>query len=400
MGEEQHEGQIGQADFETAVRDRYGKAAKAQEAALCCPVSYDRALLAAIPDEVIERDYGCGDPTRHVRPGETVLDLGSGSGKACFLAAQVVGPTGRVIGVDMQDDMLALARAAAPRVAASIGFANVAFVKGRIQDLRLDRDALDGWLRAHPVRSEADLVALEAHTAALRATQPLVASDSIDVVVSNCVLNLVEPAAKQALFQEIHRVLKRGGRVVVSDIVCDEDVPAALQADPTLWSGCISGAFREDAFLQAFAAAGFYGVTVLERQAEPWRTVEGIEFRSLTVAAWKGKEGACLDQGHAVVYRGPFGRCVDDDGHAYVRGQRTAVCAKTFAILGREPYRAHFDLIPPRVLVPLADAPPFSCDRPALRDPRETKGADYRATTEAGAPVCAPGARAKGGGCC
>ena len=84
-------------------------------------------MLAAIPEEVLARDYGCGDPTRHLRPGETVLDLGSGSGKACFLAAQVVGREGRVIGVDMNDEMLALARRHAPKVARRIGFANVTF---------------------------------------------------------------------------------------------------------------------------------------------------------------------------------------------------------------------------------------------------------------------------------
>ena len=384
-------------DLETAVRERYGAAAREREEALCCPTSYDPTLLAALPSEVIERDYGCGDPTRHVRAGETVLDLGSGTGKVSLLAAQVVGPTGRVIGVDMNDDMLAIARRAAPQVAAHVGYANVEFKKGRIQDLALDRDLVDAYLAAHPVASERDLVELEAAITALRRDRPLVADNSIDVVVSNCVLNLVRPEDKVVMFAELHRVLRRGGRVVISDIVCDEDVPAALQADPELWSGCISGAFREDRFLEAFEAAGFYGVTVLERQAEAWRTVEGIEFRSVTVAAFKGKEGACLDQKHAVVYRGPWKHVEDDDGHILRRGVRTAVCEKTFGIYGRAPYREHFDLIEPHVLVPLEEAPPFACGHgPVLRDPRETKGADYRVTTEERAPSCDP----KTGRCC
>jgi SAM-dependent methyltransferase len=384
------------AHLEAAVRQRYSGAAGAREVALCCPTSYDAALLAALPAEVIERDYGCGDPSRHVRAGETVLDLGSGTGKVCFLAAQVVGPRGRVIGVDMNADMLALARRAAPEVAANIGYANVEFKKGKIQDLALDRDALDGWLRAHPVSSEAELVALEAATAELRRTRPLIADGSIDVVVSNCVLNLVTPEDKGALFRELHRVLRRGGRVVISDIVSDEDIPEPLRQDPELWSGCISGAFREDRFLEAFEQAGFYGVTVLERAAEPWRTVGGIEFRSVTVAAYKGKDGACLDQKHAVIYRGPWRQVEDDDGHVLRRGVRTAVCEKTFGIYAREPYRAHVDLVEPRELVPLDQAPPFPCSAtPRRRDPRETKGADYDATTEAAGPTCAPG-----GSCC
>ena len=97
-----------------------------------------RTCSGAVPPEVLERDYGCGDPTRHLRPGDTVLDLGSGAGKACFLAAQVVGPSGRVIGVDMNADMLDLARRNLPRFAESVGYANVEFRRGRIQDLALD----------------------------------------------------------------------------------------------------------------------------------------------------------------------------------------------------------------------------------------------------------------------
>ena len=377
--------------LEAAVRARYANAARARESALCCPTSYDARLLEALPAEVIERDYGCGDPSRYLRAGETVLDLGSGTGKVCFIAAQVVGPRGRVIGIDMNDDMLALARRSAPEVASRIGYANVEFRKGKIQDLALDRDALDAWLREHPVRCEADLVALEAAIAELRQARPLVGDAAIDVVVSNCVLNLVTPEAKGAMFRELHRVLKRGGRVVISDIVSDEDVPETMRRDPELWSGCISGAFREDLFLAAFEQAGFYGIEVLEREDEPWRTVDGIEFRSVTVAAYKGKEGACLDQKHAVIYRGPWRQVEDDDGHVLRRGVRTAVCEKTFGIYARAPYREHVDLVEPRVLIPLEDAQPFPCSTtPILRDPRETKGEDYDATTDA-TPVCKPG---------
>ncbi len=389
-------------DVEAAVRDRYAAGARAKESALCCPVTYDPALLAAIPDEVVERDYGCGDPTRQVRPGETVLDLGSGSGKACFLASQVVGPRGRVIGVDMNDQMLALARRAAPEVARRVGFANVEFRKGRIQNLRLDHAWLDDRLRRQPVRSAEDLAGLEAEIAARERADPLVADGAVDIVVSNCVLNLVRPAEKRALFGEIFRVLRRGGRAIVSDIVCDEDVPARLQADAELWSGCISGAFREDGFLEALEAAGFYGVTILERSAEPWRVVEGIEFRSITVAAWKGKEGPCWDQKHAVIYRGPFRQVEDDDGHVLRRGVRTAVCEKTFRIYSEEPYRSHFELVPPRELVPLDEAPPFPCTGGTLRrDPRETKGLDYRVTTAA-PTSCGPqgGKDAGSASCC
>jgi arsenite methyltransferase len=277
-------------DVEAAVRERYGKAAQATEAALCCPTRYDPALLAAIPEEVLERDYGCGDPTAHLQPGDAVLDLGSGSGKHCFMASQVVGPSGTVVGVDANEEMLALARGAAPKVARRVGHANVTFRRARIQDLALDLDGLDAWLAQHPVRNVTDLARLEAASERLRRESPAVADGSVDVVISNCVLNLVRPGDKQRLFREIHRVLREGGRAVISDIVSDRDVPAHMQRDPELWSGCISGAFREDAFLEAFAKAGFHGTHAVERQAEPWRTVEGIAFRSVTVVAYKGEQ--------------------------------------------------------------------------------------------------------------
>jgi len=385
-------------NVEEAVRQRYSEGAQAVQPELCCPISYDPKLLEAIPQEVIERDYGCGDLTPHIRPGETVLDLGSGSGKVCFIASQIVGPEGRVIGIDMTDDMLALARRNAPKVARRIGYANVEFRKAAIQDMALDLERLEGRLRTHPVRSTEELAALEAFAAGLRKHEPLIPDESVDAVISNCVLNLVRPEDKKKLFAEIFRVLRPGGRAVISDIVSDEDVPEYLQRDPQLWSGCISGAFREDLFLQEFEQAGFYGISVLSRDAEPWRTVEGTEFRSMTVVAYKGKEGPCWDQKQAVIYCGPFRQVEDDDGHVLRRGVRAAVCEKTFRILSRDPYRSHFELVPPRVEVPLDEAPPFPCSKGALiRHPRETKGQDYHVTTEARATVCTPG---NGNGSC
>ncbi|MGH9711828.1 MAG: methyltransferase domain-containing protein [Candidatus Acidiferrales bacterium] len=386
-------------DVEQAVQSRYAEGAKKVERELCCPVSYDPKLLKAIPDEVLACDYGCGDPTRYLKPGDTVLDLGSGSGKICFLASQIVGPAGKVFGVDMNDEMLAVARRNAPEVARNVGFANVNFRKGKIQDLSLDLELLDQWLKENPVRSAEELGALESEISNLRRTRALIPDNSVDVVVSNCVLNLVRPGDKRKLFSEIFRVLCRGGRAVISDIVSDEDVPQKLQQNPDLWSGCVSGAFREDLFLQAFEESGFYGIEILDRQEDAWRTAEGVEFRSMTVAAYKGKEGPCWDQKHAVIYHGPFRQVEDDDGHVLKRGIRTAVCGKTYRLYSQEPYRWQFELVPPRVLVPVEEARPFPCAHGYLRrDPKETKGADYCVTTEARASACTPGNG--NAGCC
>lgn len=380
--------------IESAVKEAYATGAAERVDQLCCPVDYDPGHLEVIPDEVVERDYGCGDPSRYLGEGETVLDLGSGTGKICFIASQVVGPEGRVIGVDMTPEMLDVARRAAPVVAERIGYANVEFRRGRIQDLALDLDLLEARLADDPIGDVDGLFAAQRLADDLRRTRPMIDSDTVDVVVSNCVLNLVDGARKPALFQEIHRVLRRGGRAVISDIVSDEPVPTHMQEDPELWSGCISGALTEEGFLEAFTDAGFYGVRILVRQSEPWRTVEGIEFRSVTVEAFKGKEGPCFERKQAVIYKGPFREVLDDDGHRLVRGRRAAVCDKTFQIYSREPYAEHFELVEPLEPIALDDAEPFDCTRTAPRHPRETKGLDYDVTTEASGEVCGPD------GCC
>ena len=272
---------------ESAVQERYSAAAKASEPALCCAVDYDPKYLKIIPQEVIEKDYGCGDPSRYLKPGETVLDLGSGTGKICFIAAQVVGPGGRVVGVDLTDEMLEVARRNAPIVAKRLGYANVEFRKGRIQDLALDLELLDIELKARPISDATAYLAADQLAGELRERQPLVASGSIDVVVSNCVLNLVASRAKRQLFDEIYRVLRASGRAVISDIVSDQPVPEPLQRDPQLWSGCISGALTETEFVSAFSKAGFASVRIVKRDEMPWQTVEGIEFRSITIEAHK-----------------------------------------------------------------------------------------------------------------
>jgi SAM-dependent methyltransferase len=379
----------------SAVQARYRQGARERVNELCCPVDYDSSLLAVLPQEILERDYGCGDPSRFVRPGDTVLDLGSGSGKICYIASQLVGAAGRVIGIDATPEMLALAREHAHEIGTRIGWHNVEFRHGLIQDLGLDRDALARWLAEHPVRSLADLGGLEAEKTRLRKEAPLVPDESVDLVLSNCVLNLVESGEKQRLFGEIQRVLRRGGRCAISDIVSDEDVPERLQRDPELWSGCISGAMREDRFLQAFADAGLHGIEVVAYQDGPWAVVDGIEFRSMTVVAHKGKEGACWEHNEAVLYKGPWKQVTDDDGHVLRRGERTAVCRKTFEILTRAPYRDSVIGVPPLVPVPAAEARPFACHGSTLRTPGETKHGVVRADVAPGTNGCSTES-----GCC
>jgi SAM-dependent methyltransferase len=369
-------------DIEQSVQQRYAAGARETEPALCCPTSYDSRYLQALPQEILDRDYGCGDPSADVGEGETVLDLGSGGGKICYILAQKVGASGNVIGVDFNDEMLALARCYQNQMGQTLGYDNVAFRKGRIQDLALDMERAEHSLQQNPVNNIDGWLAFEGECDRLRREAPMVEDQSVDVVVSNCVLNLVHPKHKSQLFQEMHRVLRRGGRAVISDIVCDEDPPEHIKNDPHLWSGCIAGAFREDQFLEMFEQAGFYGVEITKRQSEAWQTIEGIEFRSVTVRAYKGKEGPCWERNQAVIYKGPWKQVRDDDGHTFYRGQRMAVCDKTYHLMTdpNGPYGDAMIGIEPYETVPHEQAAAFNCKSNATRHPRQTKGHNYDLT--------------------
>ena len=192
---------------------RSGGNADGAKAALCCPIDYDPQYLKIIPQDVLDRDYGCGDPSRYVREGDVVLDLGSGGGKICFIASQIVGPKGKVIGVDMTDDMLELARTNAPIIAERVGYANVEFVRGHIEDLKTNLDELNKWLAKNPVKDAGGMEAMEEEILRLQTELPMIPDNSIDVIVSNCVFNLVSDSKKKQLFSEMFRVLKVGGRV-------------------------------------------------------------------------------------------------------------------------------------------------------------------------------------------
>jgi len=333
--------------MQASVLDRYSEGAEQRQEDLCCPVDYNPELLKLLPEEIIEKDYGCGDPSAYVRKGDTVLDLGSGGGKICYMAAQLVGDNGHVIGVDMNGDMLALARKHQPDMAVKIGGDRVSFHKGYIQDMALDLDETEQWLAKRPVKNSGDLTALKQFQHEQRRERPLIADNSVDLVVSNCVLNLVDAVEKDQLIHEIFRVLKPGGRVAISDIVSDEGIPEHLQRDPELWSGCISGAFQEHAFIKVFLEAGFMGTAIDKWDEKPWQVVEGIEFRSVTLTATKPEDTECLDYGHAVIYKGPFSEVHDDDGHAYYRGERMAVCAHTYRFLTEGPFAEYFVGIEP-----------------------------------------------------
>jgi len=366
---------------ETEVSERYAGGAKEVEASLCCPVDYDVELLKILPQEIIDKDYGCGDPSRYVQTGDCVLDLGSGGGKICYMAAQLVGDKGSVIGIDMTDEMLALARKYQPEMAEKLGSDRVDFRKGYIQDLALDLNALKEYQAKSDLDETTDVEKIEAWKEKQKLEAPLVKGNSVDLVVSNCVLNLVAEQHRTQMINEIFRVLKPGGRVAISDIVSDEIVPQHLRDDPHLWSGCISGAFQEKAFLDAFIAAGFVAVAYDKWDQEPWQTVEDIEFRSVTITAVKPEEIPLLDKGQAVIYKGPFAEVRDDLDNVFPRGERIAVSDRTFRYLMEGPVSESF------IGISAADFPSdqkFCKAAGTLRPAKETKGGSHSGGSSSG----------------
>lgn len=327
-------------DINTAVLNRYSEGAKERQADLCCPVDYDTHLLKALPQEIIDRDYGCGDPSRYVQPGDTVLDLGSGGGKICYMAAQLTGKEGYVIGVDMNDDMLGLARSYQAQLQEKFG-ARIDFFKAQIQNLKLNMEAVETRLLQQPVGSIRDLQEFEIWKTNFSQQTPLVADESVTLVLSNCVLNLVADEQKQQLVNEIWRVSKPGGRIAISDIVADKDIPQEMKDNAELWSGCISGAFGEQEFLNSFAGVGFCNVHYDKWDPEPWKVINGVEFRAVTLVATKPLECMAGD----VMYRGPYQCITTDDGNIYERGKRYTVSSVNRArLLATEGF---IDLLPP-----------------------------------------------------
>lgn len=232
------------------VKKKFSKAANAPVEDYYCPTGYNPEDLKHIPNEVLEVSYGCGNPAAlaDIKEGETILDLGSGGGIDCFIAAKKLGKSGRVIGVDMTDEMVAKATESAKKVAESLGYSNVEFRKS-------------------------DIVTLPAE------------DNSIDLVISNCVINLTED--KTGVFGEIYRVLKPGGRFVISDIVSDKPVPGYMKRDKELWSACLSGALTDKRFKNAAEKAGFPDVSLTRNYL--YKKVEYLNFYSVTMKGSKPK---------------------------------------------------------------------------------------------------------------
>ena len=288
-----------------SVSQRYAKAVTEGEE-MCCPTGYDyQALGQFIPDPVLKVSYGCGTPVglSTAQPGEVVLDIGSGGGIDCFEASRKVGPTGRVIGIDMTDEMLSLARVHAPTVAQNLGYpeSNVDFRKGF-----------------------ADAIPVE--------------NDQVDLIISNCVINLAPD--KDKVFREMFRVLRGNGRFTISDIVSDQAIPNYLIHDKTKWGDCLSGALTISDYWNGLRNAGFRGLHQV--MFLPWRVIDGIHFFSVTVTGYKVQTSRPLTTPTFATLTGPFSQVVDEFGTRYDRGKPRQVDESIATILNLHPYTNHF----------------------------------------------------------
>jgi SAM-dependent methyltransferase len=289
------------------VSDRYARAASTGEQ-MCCPTGYDFTNLKSfIPEEVLKVSYGCGTPAglKTVSSGETVLDIGSGGGIDCFEASRLVGPSGHVIGIDMTDAMLEIAREHAPMVAANLGYttSNVEFRKGMAD--------------AMPVHD-----------------------GTIDLIISNCVINLAPD--KRKVFREMFRVAKPGGRFTISDIVSDQPVPQYLVHDIDKWGDCLSGALTLSAYMAGLAGVGFSGIHLV--RFSPWQVIDGVHFFSVTLTGYKLPPLHMASPVRYATLRGPFSRVIDEFGTVYQRGIPQPIGPETALLLCQPPLASSYVL--------------------------------------------------------
>ena len=318
-------------DTETtdSVRHYYSEVLKSSQdlkTSACCTIEsvplHLRPLMAQIHPEVSARFYGCGSPIPPALEGMTVLDLGCGSGRDCFVLSKLVGANGRVIGVDMTPEQLEVARRHQAWHAEKFGFAtsNVSFHQGLIEDLR----------------------------------SVGIADNSVDVVVSNCVMNL--SPNKTQLFAEVMRVLKPGGELYFSDVFADKRIPAALQRDPVLLGECLGGALYKEDFRRIMEKLGCHDVRVL--QSTPIELVDNdvvrkighIGFSSLTIRAFKlALEDRCEDFGQVATYLGTIAELPHafdlDDHHHFITGKPMLVCGNTADMVSITRYGKHFRVV-------------------------------------------------------
>lgn len=280
---------------------------------------YIRDIVAQLPDEITSRYYGCGSPVPLGLEGCTVLDLGCGTGEDVYVCSKLVGPAGKVIGIDMNEDQLAIARKHQDEIALMWGYNNVEFIEGYIEDLSAVPD------------------------------------ESVDVVISNCVINLSPD--KEQVFREIWRVLKVGGELYFSDIFADRRIPEALNRDLVLSGECLGGAMYIEDFRRMMRKVGWEDFRYITSSAatidnpEIEAKVGNIRFSSRTIRAYKLpdiQEDICEQYGQVATYRGGICYSEDyydlDDHHRFFKDQPMLVCGNSCSYVQDTRFGKYFDI--------------------------------------------------------
>ena len=313
-------------DVRQGVRDYYGSELngnKDLKTNCCCcgsPSKEVKDVLPLIDDEIVERFYGCGSPIPPMLEGKTVLDLGCGTGRDVYIASKLVGETGKVIGVDMTPEQIEIAESHMESQMRKFGYqkSNVEFKRGFIEDL--------GSIG--------------------------IADGSVDVVISNCVINL--SPEKEKVFSEIFRVLKKGGELYFSDVFADRRVPDEVYADPVIRGECLGGAMYLEDFRRLMARVGFTvcryvskrRVTVDNKEIE--KGVGDVRVYSCTVRAFKldDLEDCCEDYGQVAIYKGTIPGYPDyfdlDSDHRFYTNIQKSVCGNTCAMVQETRYGKAF----------------------------------------------------------
>lgn len=313
----------------STVKEYYGKILQSNadlQTSACCTAeampNYLKPIVKELHDEVVSKFYGCGSPIPPDLTGKTVLDLGSGSGRDCFILSKLVGAQGRVIGVDMTQEQLAVAKRHVDYHTRKFGFdkPNVEFRQGYIEDLK----------------------------------EAGIADASVDLVVSNCVLNL--SPNKKKVFAEIFRTLKPGGELYFSDVFASRRVPEHLQRDPVLLGECLGGALYIEDFRRMLFDLGCPDYRVVSKAKLTLNNEEieakagMIDFYSMTIRAFKlDLEDRCEDYGQVAFYQGtipqfPHGFLLDDH-HLFRTGIPVPICGNTAAMIGQTRFAKHFKII-------------------------------------------------------
>jgi ubiquinone/menaquinone biosynthesis C-methylase UbiE len=305
------------------VQSFYSNAAITAQKNLCCPTEYDSSELSHIPEEVLEISYGCGSPVGKagLQEGQTMVDLGSGGGIDCFIAAKHVGKTGHVYGIDMTEEMLNVARNNSHQVIKNLGYDNIEFKQGFLENIPI-------------------------------------ADTSVDLVTSNCVINL--STKKNDVFKEIYRVLKPGGHFLIADIISEIEVPGEMRNNKELWGECISGALTLQEFINHARNNQFIGLLIQKDYL--WKKVEGIKFYSYTIEGFKvsPNENSFADDSIFATYTGPFDSVIVQ-GNTFDLGDTIQIDRNTAGIMSSCSYSGKFIITDSKNETPTEEDAEESC---------------------------------------